>query len=354
MRETVGQKLQMKGRRHKPNLAPLTHHNFLWGEGGHFLESGAQAYMIEISIVSYRDTELLHTVRSAWDNAKQKNNIYFIVVSQAEDDEHPDLSFIPKDHIVYKKYHWSKSKGVCWAREIASRNLKHIYFLQIDSHSRFRKNWDETIVNAYNTSCLHYGDIVFSCHPDGYIVTPEGDKFVDKTYIPKVVPTWSDSEKMVWPKFHYASNNPLGDEIYTLAAGSLFCFSEYLRLIPYDKNLYFTGEEVSLALRLYTRGIKIINTPVKFMYHEYKNSWGKDSKEWKPDRRPLHWEDNVEWYKINRASYERLAKILTGDKRLGVYGIDNEWLYNTWIAKTGIDLMSKKEEILSKGNKRNA
>jgi hypothetical protein len=307
--------------------------------------------MIEISVVSYRDTELLSTVRSAWDNAKYKNNINFIVVSQAEDDEHPDLSFIPESQLVYKKFHWSESKGVCWAREIASRNLKHVYFLQIDSHSRFRKDWDEIIVTAYNASYVHYGHIVFSCHPNGYIVTPKGDEFEEHTYIPRVVPQWSSTEKIVQPKFEYASNNPFGDEIYTLAAGSLFCSSEYLRLIPYDKKLYFSGEEISLALRLYTRGIKIINTPVKFMYHEYKSSWKKQGKDDRNSRRPLHWEDNAEWTKMNRASYERLAKILTGDKRLGIYGIDSVEMYDDWITKTGIDLRSKKDEILSKVRK---
>lgn len=189
---------------------------------------------------------------------------------------------------------------------------------------------------------------MFSCHPNGYSVTSEGDVLEQHTYIPKVIPKWNEKEKMVSPRFEYSSGNPLGDEIYTLAAGSLFCFSEYLRLIPYDKKLYFSGEEVSLALRLYTRGIKIINTPVKFMYHEYKSSWKKVPKK---KRRPLHWEDDSEWFRLNRASYERLAKILTADKRLGIYGIDSVELYDDWIAKTGIDLRSKKQDILSKGNK---
>ena len=299
--------------------------------------------MIEISVASYRDPQLLPTVRSAWENAKHPESLRFSIVSQGEADEHPDLSFVPDSQIRYQKFHWKESKGVCWAREIASRDIKEPHFLQIDSHSRFRKNWDETILKAYTASFLRYGSMVFSSHPDSFTATADGDVYEDKEYISKVVPKWDEKEKMVGPTFEYASDSPYGDEIYYLAAGSLFCFSDYIRTVPYDSLLYFSGEEVSLALRLFTRGIKIINTPVKFMYHEYKSSWKGEAK------RRLHWEDDPKWGDLNRASYERLSKILSGDTDLGIYGIGSPELYDKWIAETGIDLRSKKDTIASWG-----
>jgi hypothetical protein len=301
--------------------------------------------MIDISIASYRDPQLVPTVRSAFDNAKDPKGLRFNVVSQAENDEHPDLSFIPEEQLNYQKFHWKESKGVCWARHKASQDLRRRYFLQIDSHSRFRKNWDEIIVNAYEKSFDHYGSIVFSCHPDGYTVLENGEDEKELSYsIPKVLAQWDEKEKMIGPTFGTASSNPFGDEIYYLAAGSLFCYSDYLRMIPYDPLLYFAGEEASLALRLHTRGIRIINTPVKFMWHEYKSSWKEGEK-----KRQLHWDDDPDWAEINRASYERLSLILSGDMSFGIYGIGSEELYNDWIDKTGIDLRSKKDAIASWG-----
>jgi hypothetical protein len=95
--------------------------------------------VIFLSIASYRDPDLINTVKSAYENAKNKESLFFSVFSQAENEEHPDLSFIPESQIRYSKTHWSESKGACWARSRSTNNLKEKYFLQIDSHSRFKK-----------------------------------------------------------------------------------------------------------------------------------------------------------------------------------------------------------------------
>ena len=151
---------------------------------------------------------------------------------------------------------------------------------------------------------------------------------------------------MVGPSFQEASFNPYGDEIYYVSGNSLFCFKEIIEEVPYDSLLYFHGEEPSLGLRFYTRGIKLINTPVDFMFHEYKASWNEST-----PKRKLHWEDDPNWYLLNYQSYERLAKIMTGDTSLGIYGIGNYDLYLQWIEKTGIELRDKNDLIMSRVRK---
>lgn len=297
---------------------------------------------INLSISSYRDPELLPTVVSALVNAKYPDALHFTIVSQAEDEEHPDLSFIPEEQLTYHKIHWSQSKGACWAREIGSRYIPSAFFLQTDSHSRFKQDWDKIIVDSYLESRKHYGDIVFTTYPEGYKVKEDGEDELHYRDTPlKIVPVWNDGEKMVGPSFHTASSNPFGDEVYYLSANSLFCFRELIYRVPYDPFLYFYGEEPSLGLRFYTRNIKLINTPVNFMFHEYKASW-------EGPKRKLHWEDNQEWHKLNYQSYDRLAKIMTGDKSLGVYSIGDEDLYLEWISRTGVELRDKYDVIMSK------
>ena len=302
--------------------------------------------ILEISIASYRDPQLLPTVRSAWNNAKHQDKIRFSIVSQGEDSEHPDLSFIPENQIRYQKFHWSESKGVCWAREIAMKDLNSTYFLQVDSHSRFVPDWDEKIIKAYEKAFKYHGSMIFTHHPEGYTVNDDGeDEYSDHgSWHSKVVPVWSDEDKMVGPSFERASDNPYGDEVYYLAAGSLFGYSDYFSMISYDPLLYFTGEEPSLALRFYTNGIKIVNTPIKFMYHEYKSSWKEGER-----KRPTHWEDDPQWAELNKAAFKRLSLILSGDMSLGIFGIGSEDLYNKWIQETGINLREKKDIIASWG-----
>lgn len=302
---------------------------------------------INVSIASYRDIELLPSIRSAWDNSSDPDSLHFTIVSQAEDDEHPDLSFIPEEQLTYYKFHWSQSKGVCWAREIGSRDIKGTFFLQTDSHSRFRPGWDKAIVNSYLSSYAHYGKIVFTTYPEGYKVNDnKQDEFHYRNNLLKIVPVWDEVEKMVGPSFQEASFNPYGDEIYYVSGNSLFCFKEIIEEVPYDSLLYFHGEEPSLGLRFYTRGIKLINTPVDFMFHEYKASWNEST-----PKRKLHWEDDPNWYLLNYQSYERLAKIMTGDTTLGIYGIGDYDLYLQWIEKTGIELRDKSDLIMSRVRK---
>ena len=58
---------------------------------------------ILISIVSYREKELLNTVKSFYYDAANKEDLLFSIVSQ--DDEHPDLSFIAPECLNYHQIH---------------------------------------------------------------------------------------------------------------------------------------------------------------------------------------------------------------------------------------------------------
>lgn len=295
---------------------------------------------IFISIASYRDPDLLNTVKNCWNTAYQKSDLFFSIVSQAEEDEHPDLSFIPAEQIRYVKLHWTEAKGACWARYIASKNVFGAYFLQVDSHSRFVLNWDRLIVQNYIKVKKYWGkDIILTNYPDPFTIDEDGkDVYTNYQKLRKLDAYWDEESKMVqswydWPDVVDASH---GDEVFFLSANSMFCPVDVIKKIPYDKELYFTGEEPSLALRAYTRGIKLISPIVKYMYTNY-------SREVPPRR--LHWEDHPDWGSMNKKSYERLAKIMTGDMSLGVYGIGDKDLFKLYQYKTGINLENKYDII---------
>ena len=295
---------------------------------------------IFISIASYRDPDLLNTVKSAWNNAAYNKSLFFSIVSQAEESEHPDLSFIPKNQIRYTKVHWKESFGACWAREIASRDINRYYFLQIDSHTRFKKDWDLTAIKSYIV-CQNYcwgRNIVMSNYPPSYTIDWEKNEDLlvnwDKKF--KLRAEWDEGSRMIQARWEECEFDDLGHESFFVSANNLFCEARFIRLVPYDKELYFTGEEPSLALRFYTRGIKIINTPIDFLHTNYDRDNG---------RRNFHWVDSTTWGELNRLSYKKLAKIMTGDLSLGVYGIGSIELFKEYQERTGIDLESKKSII---------
>lgn len=296
--------------------------------------------VIFVSIASYRDPDLLNTVSSCYYNAKNKENIFFSIFSQAEDEEHPDLSFIPDSQIKYTKVHWSESRGACWARYYSTQEIRGKYFLQIDSHSRFKSNWDSLIVDNFISAQKFWGNrIILTGYPDPFELNSDGtDKLVDYTTFKKLSAIWHEQSKMLqadsqWPDVVDVVN---GDEIYFLSANCYFSTSEIVKELPYDKLLYFTGEEPSLAIRAYTRGIRLVSPVVKFMYTNYNRP---------NSNRRLHWEDHEEWWKLNQESYNRLSLIMKGSLELGEYGIKSPLLFEQYQKIVGINLLEKDYSI---------
>lgn len=299
---------------------------------------------IFVSIASYRDPDLINTVRNCYEQAYDKDGLFFCIVSQADYEEHPDLSFIPESQVRYICVPWQKSLGACWAREIASRRIDKEYFLQIDSHSRFVDNWDKIVIEKYNKCEKYWGDMVFTHHPNGFERIDGKDVYENKIQEKPNFSTavWSDEARMLQPVWYFTEPSQYGYESFYVCANSFFCRSEIIKKVPYDKELYFIGEEPSLTLRLYTRNIRVINPPMNYMFHMY-NPPNKKVK------RNLHWEDNQSWINMNKRSYERLAKIMTGDMSMGIYGIGSIQKYQEFKDRIGVELDQKYNDIYNWG-----
>ena len=69
---------------------------------------------ILVSIANYCDPEFYSTMLSLWEQAKNKEDLYFSIVS--EDNKEYDLSFIPSSQLFYRHFDLSEYRGgVCWA-----------------------------------------------------------------------------------------------------------------------------------------------------------------------------------------------------------------------------------------------
>ena len=104
---------------------------------------------IFISIPSYQDPLLLETICSAYENAEHKDQLRFGVCEQAETGI--DLESIKFKHLInYELVHPLMAKGPCWARARIQNFINNEqYYLQIDSHTIFAKNWDRILVNYH-------------------------------------------------------------------------------------------------------------------------------------------------------------------------------------------------------------
>ena len=107
---------------------------------------------IFVSIASYRDDECPKTIISLFENAKNPNNIFVGICQQNKEDEDIDCYLEKyKNNIRIKRLKHTEAKGPTFARYLCSKLCDgEEYFLQIDSHTDFVKNWDSIIIDLYH------------------------------------------------------------------------------------------------------------------------------------------------------------------------------------------------------------
>ena len=104
-----------------------------------------------------------------------------------------------------------------------------------------------------------------------------------------------------------------------LSGHFIFTIAKFAKEVPYDPDLYFHGEESSLAGRAYTNGYDLFAPHRPIIWHEYTRE-GKTK----------HWDDSTDWADRDKASYARFRKIFEMDevpcspcqrRALGVYAL---------------------------------
>ena len=104
---------------------------------------------IFVQIAAYRDPQLIPTIKSMLEKAKKPKNIIIGIARQFHpEDGFDDLTeYENDDRFRILNIPHTESKGVCWARhQVQQLYGGEEYTLQIDSHMRFEKDWDDTLI----------------------------------------------------------------------------------------------------------------------------------------------------------------------------------------------------------------
>ena len=105
---------------------------------------------IFVSIASYRDSELEKTVDDLFEMANIKERVFVGICLQDTDEIIKNFKYNHHKQVRIYSINFKKAKGVCYARKIIQNNLiqDEDYYLQIDSHSRFAKDWDSILMSS--------------------------------------------------------------------------------------------------------------------------------------------------------------------------------------------------------------
>jgi len=293
---------------------------------------------IFVQIPSYHDYEIGRTVRDTIKKSSGNNIINFgLHVSYYKNN---DIDIPILDNVKFKISEAPDNLGQGTSRGIANEFYNgEDYYLQIDSHTRFEKDWDKSLIEDYN----FYKDLglkpVLSCYPGAYEYGEDGatvfNESKDVSYT-DFVEELSFLENCHIP--HQRAVPNLSNNIFTrsVSGGSIFSDGSIASIKP-NKDMYFWGEEILTAVRLYTHGYDLLLPRKQNLYHLYYDS----SKKEKNQRRQVGEDFPDLIQEIDRKSKYELGKILD-NKIIGPDALGSVRTLEEYEAFAGINFIDKK------------
>ena len=266
-----------------------------------------QNNLIFISIASYRDAQLVPTIEDCLAKAAAPERLRFGICWQHGSEE-AALPFQSDPRFQILDVDWRDSRGACWARSgIMQLWRGESWYLQLDSHCRFAHDWDETLIRTarqtgspkpilstypppFDASREEgLGGDAFQMAFQGF--TPEGIPFMK----PLPIPEWMHRTEPLRARF--------------LAAGFLFAPGSFVEEVPYDAELYFLGEEITMTLRAFTGGYDLFHPCERVVWHDYVRAYAR-----------RHWDDHTseqkvdrEWSDLDQQSKRKVLRLLAGE-----------------------------------------
>jgi hypothetical protein len=295
---------------------------------------------IFIQIASYRDPQLVPTIKDCIEKAKNPKKLVFSIAWQhSTEDAWDNLDEFKNDkrfRIIDIDY--KDSQGACWARnQLQQQYSGEEYTLQLDSHHRFVENWDVECINMIkqlqdkgHKKPLLTG-YISSFDPDndpaGRIQQPwkmNFDRFIPEGavfFLPATIDDYQERTEPIPARFYSAH----------------FCFTlgQFAIEVPHDPEYYFHGEEISIAVRAYTWGYDLFHPHKVVAWHEYTRKGRK--KQWDDD--PVWVTRNNNCHKRNRKLFEMDGEVKDVD--FGIYDFGTERTLASYEAYSGLSFKKR-------------
>jgi len=291
---------------------------------------------IFISIAAYRDPELIPTVQNCLAKAQWPDQLRFGICWQHGDEEEIPASLKQDARFRILDVDWRESRGACWARaQIMDLWQGEDHYLQIDSHHRFAEGWDAKLLECARLTASPKPLITTYCPsytPGQEILSPTEPTQMDFDYFT------ADGIAMFKPAFisqWRSLRRPLRARF--VSGHFLFAPGSFVEEVPYNSELYFHGEEITLAIRAYTCGYDFFHPAEVLIWHEYTREY-----------RRKHWGDHVEservelpWYERDSKSRDAVTRFLK-NPHVGRFGCGSSRTFAEYEAYAGIDFSHRK------------
>ena len=252
---------------------------------------------IFVQISSYRDPQLILTIDDMISRAKYPERLTFGICWQYDEEEDTSI-FDNKPNFRIKKYHYSESEGLGWARNVTNSLYDgEKYTLQIDSHHRFVDGWDEIMLEDYMQALEISEKPIITTY-----CTPFDPQECRCKYeqLPSLMSQYEFSyDKLLMSMPWYIQDYKERTRVIkarTISGHFYFVAGTFIDEVRYDPDIYFGGytEETTLSVRAFTKGYDFFSPYRMIMWHEYTRNY-----------RRKHWEDHGTESATKKTSGER-------------------------------------------------
>ena len=310
---------------------------------------------ILVHLPGYRDPELVPTIKDALKNAKYPKRIHFGICRQFNPEDKFDNvdEFRNDSRFKIMDVPFKEAKGLPWARAQINDTLltNEDYVLQLDSHHRFTKNWDVTLINMHNQkekkgfkpiiagylpSYDPYND------PDGRANVPWQAQFAcfyphGTIFIrPALLSGWENMSEPAPARF--------------LSGHFSFARSQWARDVKHDPDIYFSGEEINLSVRSFTHGYDIFHPHQLVIWHSTMREERSGMLKWDDDSKM-----GIDWYNKQEFARKKIRVLFGVEKDdsivFGDYGLGNVRTIVDYEIFAGINFKEKKVQEYTLENK---
>lgn len=251
---------------------------------------------IFVNIASYRDPELVPTIEDCIKNAHRPESLRFGICNQHDDGGISLNKFRSSSEFRIVDVDAKDSMGCCWARS-RSQGLYdgEDYTLQLDSHHRFEPGWDDTLIQMLQSTEVEKP--IITAYAGSY--DAETGKHKCSPWKLKAKPFGKDGA-LVFVPITIPEHQSLTKPIPARFLSGHFCFTlgRHCADVPYDPNLYFHGEEPTMAARSWTRGYDLFHPHKIVVWHQYHRNG-----------RSKHWDDHPQRkHEIDTSSKQRVRR----------------------------------------------
>ena len=228
---------------------------------------------IFVSIASYRDGEIINTLKSLYEEVADLSRVTVGVNLQDDKEAYGRLlaEDFPNLKVIFTPY--EEAKGVVLARNLLKDRLYsgEDYFLQIDSHSRFKKRWDNILVKQYES--LPDGRNIITTYPNHYDVPDPNKEYLNLPFNTPLRINRFQNDSLDDNRCK-AGNYPSLEPYQCVntewcAAGFLFTKGQWLTDVKIPSSIRFCGEEDFQTFLSILKGYELYILSEATIWHNY-------------------------------------------------------------------------------------